>query len=246
MEAVALKVKKHFVTLGCRLWVNLLGPMLAFQLNWLLLDLAVCGSHTAYKCTCICIWWTPLWSLRLWLCSILNGEMSSHQNVSLSSLFSFRTVLSSLSVLISPITQTESQSKDLMLLLRYFVSQMLLVIPSGLLLLFLPKIWGIQGVWVGLTLVMGLRMVAGFARYTFWMWIWAWFARWHLQWFVDVIFIFTVRVLWFLFDTWDWLIMLAGWELPLGLGDSWHKRRRMGMRSFEEISQHPLVRLEVA
>jgi Na+-driven multidrug efflux pump len=90
--------------------------------------------------------------------------MSSHQNVSLSSLFSFRTVLSSLSVLISPITQTESQSKDLMLLLRYFVSQMLLVIPSGLLLLFLPKIWGIQGVWVGLTLVMGLRMVAGFAR----------------------------------------------------------------------------------
>ncbi|CAK9211428.1 unnamed protein product [Sphagnum troendelagicum] len=43
-------------------------------------------------------------------------------------------------------------------------SMMLLVIPSGLLLLFLPKIWGIQGVWVGLTLVMGLRMVAGFAR----------------------------------------------------------------------------------
>lgn len=43
--------------------------------------------------------------------------------------------------------------------------QMLLAVPSTLVLVFLPKYWGLSAVWVGLTAIMGLRTVAGFWRY---------------------------------------------------------------------------------
>lgn len=36
---------------------------------------------------------------------------------------------------------------------------------SSLFLLFAPKFYGLPGVWVGLTLFMGLRAVAGIIRY---------------------------------------------------------------------------------
>ncbi|CAM6049579.1 unnamed protein product [Sphagnum compactum] len=43
-------------------------------------------------------------------------------------------------------------------------SMMLLAVPSALILLFCPKLWGLPGVWVGMTAVMFLRMVSGFVR----------------------------------------------------------------------------------
>ena len=43
--------------------------------------------------------------------------------------------------------------------------QMALSVPSTLVLLYLPTLWGISGVWVGLTTVMTLRMLAGLWRY---------------------------------------------------------------------------------
>ncbi|KAG0553502.1 hypothetical protein M758_12G017200 [Ceratodon purpureus] len=46
------------------------------------------------------------------------------------------------------------------------VSMMALAVPSILVLLYLPQFWGISAVWVGLTTVMTLRMLAGFWRMT--------------------------------------------------------------------------------
>ncbi|CAM6028462.1 unnamed protein product [Sphagnum balticum] len=43
-------------------------------------------------------------------------------------------------------------------------SMMLLAVPSTLILLFCPRLWGLPGVWAGMTAVMFLRMVSGFVR----------------------------------------------------------------------------------
>jgi Na+-driven multidrug efflux pump len=43
--------------------------------------------------------------------------------------------------------------------------QMALAVPSILVLLYFPQFWGISAVWVGLSTVMTLRMLAGFWRY---------------------------------------------------------------------------------
>jgi Na+-driven multidrug efflux pump len=45
-------------------------------------------------------------------------------------------------------------------------SMMLLAVPSALILLFCPKLWGLPGVWVGMTVVMFLRMVSGLGAAT--------------------------------------------------------------------------------
>jgi Na+-driven multidrug efflux pump len=45
-------------------------------------------------------------------------------------------------------------------------SMMTLAVPSTVVLLYLPKFWGISAVWVGLTTVMSLRMLTGFWRMT--------------------------------------------------------------------------------
>ncbi|KAG0583690.1 hypothetical protein KC19_3G155300 [Ceratodon purpureus] len=44
------------------------------------------------------------------------------------------------------------------------VSAMALVVPAMLVLLFLPKFWGISAVWVGMSTAMTLRMLTGFWR----------------------------------------------------------------------------------
>lgn len=43
--------------------------------------------------------------------------------------------------------------------------QIAVSVPSAVFLFVLPQIWGLMAVWLGLTLVMTLRMGAGFWRY---------------------------------------------------------------------------------
>lgn len=49
-------------------------------------------------------------------------------------------------------------------LFMFFKSQMLVGAISSAFLLYAPAIFGLPGVWAGLTLFMGLRMMAGFIR----------------------------------------------------------------------------------